>query len=266
MTVPDKQATNLLDGIVAHKRREVAERKAARPVDELTGAALPPTVDFVAALRASRITAIAEIKRRSPSRGALRSELDVADIARRYADHGAAALSVLTDRAFFGGQHEDLEVAKRTTGLPVLLKDFIVDAYQIHEARLTGADAILLIVRILTDAELREFVQVARQRGLGTLVETHNEAELTRAVDCGAELIGVNNRDLDTFAIDLNTCLRLKERIPAACIAVAESGIHTRDDVERVEAAGYDAMLVGEALMSAADPGRKLAELLGRSP
>lgn len=256
---------DLLEGIVANKRREVDERKRARPVRELTKAPLPATADFAAALRGSRITAIAEIKRRSPSKGPLRAELDVAAVARRYAQSGAAALSVLTDRQFFGGKHDDLQLAKRTTALPVLLKDFIVDVYQIHEARYIGADAVLLIVRILTDAGLREHMEAARQCGLATLVEAHNEGELARAVDCGAKLMGVNNRDLDTFEIDLGTSLRLKDRIPPECIAVAESGIHTREDVERVEAAGYDAMLVGEALMRAPDPGRKLAELLGRA-
>jgi indole-3-glycerol phosphate synthase len=248
---------------VAHKRREVARRRRARPLDQLREAVPRPPRDFAAALRRPGIAAIAEIKRRSPSKGPLCEELDVAAVARSYARGGAAALSVLTDREYFGGGEGDLRLAAENATLPVLRKDFTIDEYQIHEARLLGADAILLIVRVLSDREMCAYLRATRQLGLAALVEVHDEAELARAVDCGAEIIGVNNRDLETFEVDLGVAFRLKEDIPDECIAVAESGIHSRDDVGRLEAAGYDALLVGEALVRAVDPGAKLAELLG---
>jgi indole-3-glycerol phosphate synthase len=254
---------DFLTEIVAHKRREVAARRRERPLDQLKEAVPRPPRDFAAALRRPGIAAIAEIKRRSPSRGPLFGELDVADVAGSYARSGAAALSVLTDREFFGGSAEDLRLASESVTLPVLRKDFTIDEYQIHEARQLGADAILLIARILSDDEIRRYLRTARRLGLAALVEVHDETELGRAVDCGAEIIGVNNRNLDTFEVDLDVALRLKEGIPEECVAVAESGIQTRGDVARLEAAGYDAVLVGEALMRAADPGAKLAELLG---
>jgi indole-3-glycerol phosphate synthase len=214
-------------------------------------------------LRRKGIAAIAEIKRRSPSKGVLCENLDVAKVVRSYAAGGAAAVSVLTDAAFFGGSDADLQHAQASSGLPVLRKDFTVDEYQIHETRQMGADAILLIARILTDAQLRDYTRLARRLGLAALVEVHDEDELTRAVSCAAEIIGINSRNLDTFEVNLETALRLRKRVPVQCIAVAESGIHTPDDVRRLEDAGYDAILVGEALMRAADPGHKLAELLG---
>ncbi len=248
--------------IVERKRKEVAERRRTRKLDELKKAPFPPVRDFAAALRKPGISAIAEIKRRSPSKGPLREDLDVVSVARGYTQN-AAALSVLTDHDFFGGSDDDLRVVREVTGLPVLRKDFTIDEYQIHEARLIGADAILLIVRILDDSQLRDYLQLAHELGLSALVEVHDDQELTRAVDCHADIIGVNSRNLDTFEVNLDTALRLRRRIPGDCTAVAESGIHTRDDVGRLEAAGYDAFLVGEALMRAPAPGRKLAELLG---
>jgi len=254
---------DFLTQIVAHKRKEVALRRRERPLDQLRKAVSRPPRDFAAALRKPGIAAIAEIKRRSPSQGPLCEELDVAAVARSYTHGGAAALSVLTDREFFGGSEEDLRLAGESIALPVLRKDFTIDGYQIHEARQLGADAILLIVRILGDDEIRRYLQAARELGLATLVEVHDETELGRAVDCGARIIGINNRNLDTFEVSLDTALRLKQDIPEGCIAVAESGIQTREDVARLAAAGYDAILVGEALMRAADPGAKLAELLG---
>jgi indole-3-glycerol phosphate synthase len=254
---------DFLTEIVAHKRREVAARRRERPLDQLKESVPRPPRDFTAALRRSGIAAIAEIKRRSPSRGPLCGELDVAAVARSYARGGAAALSVLTDREFFGGSAADLQLASESVTLPVLRKDFTIDEYQIHEAQQLGADAVLLIVRMLGDGEIRRYLETTRQLGLAALVEVHDEAELDRAVDCGAEIIGVNNRNLDTFDVDLGVALRLKEGIPDGCVAVAESGIQTRADVARLAAAGYDAILAGEALMRAADPGAKLADLLG---
>jgi indole-3-glycerol phosphate synthase len=252
-----------LSEIVAHKRTEVEARKRARPLAELCRPARPGLRDFAAALRRPGISAIAEIKRRSPSKGPLREDLGVERIARSYQQNGAAALSVLTEQRFFGGSEGDLRLAREATELPVLRKDFTIDEYQIHEARQIGADAILLIVRILSDAQLRDYLLLARELRLAVLVEVHDEQELGRAAACGAEIIGVNSRDLDTFVVNLDTALRLKVCVPAGCITVAESGIRTRDDVKRLEDAGYDAILVGEALLRARDPGGKLAELLG---
>jgi indole-3-glycerol phosphate synthase len=254
---------DFLTEIVAHKQNEIAARKRARPRDELQQLVPRPARDFAGALRRPGISAIAEIKRRSPSKGSLRQDLNVALVARGYADCGAVALSVLTDEQYFGGSDSDLQLARESAALPVLRKDFTIDEYQIHEARAIGADAILLIVRILTDTQLREYVRLARELDLAALVEVHDENELTRSLACEVNVIGVNSRNLDTFEVSLETALRLKARIPVDCVAVAESGIHTRNDVSRLEDAGYDAILVGEALMRAPDPSRKLAELLG---
>jgi indole-3-glycerol phosphate synthase len=255
---------SFLTRILECKRREVAQRQRARPLDAFAQPPSPPR-DFAAALRRPGIAAIAEIKRRSPSKGPLREELDVAAIARGYVQSGAAAISVLTDREFFGGSEADLRLAKAAVDVPVLRKDFTIDPYQIYEARQMGADAILLIARILSEAQLREYARLAHQLGLTALVEVHDEEELTRAVDCQARIVGVNSRNLDTFEVSLDTALRLKKEIPDDCVTVAESGIRTPGDVRRLEAAGYDAILVGEVLMCAPDPGCKLAELLGRS-
>jgi len=254
---------DFLSKIVAHKRGEVEARKRAHPLDELRFPVLPALRGFAAVLRKPGISAIAEIKRRSPSKGPLREDVEVERVARSYQENGAAALSVLTERRFFGGSEDDLRLAREATDLPVLRKDFTIDEYQIHEARQIGADAILLIVRILSDAQLRDYLLLTRELKLAALVEVHDEEELSRAAASGAEIIGVNSRSLDTFVVGLDTAVRLKARVPAGCTAVAESGIHTRDDVQRLEDAGYDAILVGGALMRAPHPGRRLAELLG---
>jgi indole-3-glycerol phosphate synthase len=206
---------------------------------------------------------IAEIKRCSPSRGPLREDLAVGSVAHSYEHNGAAALSVLTEQRFFGGTEADLRLARQSTDLPVLRKDFTIDEYQIREARQIGADAILLIVRILSDAQLRDYLRLAAELNLAALVEVHDHQELERAAACEAAIIGVNNRDLDTLAVSLAPALALRAEIPSGCVAVAESGIHARDDVRRLTDVGYDALLVGEILMRARDPGRKLAELLG---
>jgi indole-3-glycerol phosphate synthase len=254
----------ILNDIVDHKRREVAARKEPRPLRALIEDRLArPDRDFEQALREPGMSVIAEFKRRSPSKGPLRESTDVREIAPVYAANGASAISVLTDKQFFGGSEDDLRSARSVTTLPVLRKDFIIDEYQIHESACIGADAILLIVRILTDVQLRDFIQLARDCNLPALVETHDEDEIARALDCGARIVGVNSRNLDTFEVSLDTALRLKAMIPPECITVAESGIHTRDDVERLQSARYDAILVGETLMRASDSGRKLAELLG---
>ncbi len=254
----------MLTRIVATKRTEIEQRRASAPLEALRTQRRGPVRDFTAAMRAPGVSAIAEIKRRSPSKGMLRAELEPAAVALQYAHGGAAALSVLTDFEFFAGTDEDLRRARGAVPLPVLRKDFTLDDYQVHEAAALGADAILLIVRILEDSQLGLLLESAGKLGLAALVEVHDQVELRRALGCGAELIGVNSRDLDTFEVDLQRGLALLDRIPDDCIAVAESGIRTREDVLRAESAGCDAILVGEALMRAANPGVKLAELLGR--
>jgi indole-3-glycerol phosphate synthase len=257
---------NFLRTIVARKQDEVADRAKRAPLEALRDRPLPPVRDFAAALRRPGLSAIAEIKRKSPSRGPLREDLDPREIAKSYQHNSATAISVLTDREFFGGSPDDLTSVKQAVSLPVLRKDFVIDPYQLHESRSMGADAALLIVRILSSAQLTEYVALARELGLATLVEVHDQHELDQAVQSGAEIVGVNNRNLDTFAVSLETALRLKPSIPADRIAVAESGIHTREDVARLEQAGYDAFLVGESLMTAVAPATKLRELLGGTP
>lgn len=253
----------ILERIVARKREEVAERRRQRPPAALRDAPVPPRRDFAAALRRRGLSAICEIKRRSPSRGVLRANLDPAALARDYERGGAAALSVLTDHDFFGGAEDDLSAARDAAALPVLRKDFTIDPYQLLEARSIGADAVLLIVRILDDSLLGELAAQAAELGLAALVEVHDENELERAVAAECGIIGVNSRNLDTFEVSLETALRLLPMIPAGCTSVAESGIHTHADVRRLEQAGYDAILVGESLVVSDDPRSKLAELLG---
>lgn len=256
---------SMLADIVAHKREEVAERARRFPLQALQADLQGYSVRALPLRnRRTPISVIAEFKRRSPSKGDLRPDADVGSIVTAYETHGAAALSVLTDERFFGGRADDLRVARRTTDLPVLRKDFIIDEYQLWESAYIGADAVLLIARVLDDAQLRDYLAVARGGlGLAALVEVHDERELERALAAGATLVGVNNRNLDTFETSLETCLRIKRAIPAEVITVAESGIESRADVERLEAAGFDAILVGETLMRAENPGEKLRELLG---
>ncbi len=255
---------SILEQIVADKRQEVAAREAARPMATVREAArhAPAPRDFAGALRGSaEVSIIAEIKRRSPSKGPLREDLAPADVAGIYARHGAAALSVLTERKYFGGSDHDLVAARGAVALPALRKDFTIGEYQIHEARALGADAILLIARILARDEIVRLLDTARECRLAALVEVHDERELALAIGCDAKIIGVNSRNLDTFEVSLEPCLHLRNEIPSACIAVAESGIHTADDVRMVAQAGYDAILVGESLLTASDPGAQLDKL-----
>ena len=247
----------ILDEILAHKRQEIAQLR--RQLD-LTG--LPGPRPFAAALRQSGVSVIAEFKRRSPSGGLIRPDATPADIGRLYAQHGATAMSVLTDERYFGGTDADLVAAREASGLPVLRKDFVIDPFQIYEARATGADAVLLIVRALTDTELRSFLELARVLGIAALVETHSEEEVRRAVDAGAEIVGVNNRDLDTLVTDVTLAPRLRALVPTACVFVAESGISTPEHMRALADHGVDAVLIGEALLRASDPGERLAELL----
>jgi indole-3-glycerol phosphate synthase len=207
---------------------------------------------------------IAEVKKASPSRGVIRADFDPVAIARTYVEHGATCLSVLTDAEYFQGSLANLERIRATVDVPLLRKDFILERYQVLEARAAGADAVLLIAECLDDCRLRSLHQAIVELGMAPLVEIHDEANLQRAFDAGATLIGVNNRNLQTFEVDLEHCLRLRRRVPDECVFVAESGIHTRADVERLAAAGVDAMLVGESLMAQPDLGAAVDALLGR--
>jgi len=255
-----------LDDIVLAARRSLEERRRRVPAASMERAALgrePRGEAFAAALRSGPGPAIiAECKRRSPSKGLLRAAYDPAAIARAYERAGAAALSVLTDTPHFGGSIGDLEAVRAATTLPVLRKDFVLDGYQVVEARAAGADAVLLIAAVL-GAELGPLAGLARSLGLAALVEVHDEGELVRAVEAGATLVGVNNRNLRTMGVDLETSVRLAAHLPPGVTAVAESGIRTRTDAVRLHGCGYHALLVGERLMTAADPGAALQELIG---
>jgi indole-3-glycerol phosphate synthase len=223
------------------------------------------TRDFEAALRGSiargRSAVIAEVKKASPSKGVLRADFEPADIAQSYAEHGASCLSVLTDRQFFQGSVDFLKQARASCHLPVLRKDFVVDAYQVYESRVMGADAVLLIAACLDDAQLRDFEATALSLDMAVLVEVHDATELARALRLKTPLIGVNNRNLKTFEVSIQTTLDLLRDVPAGRLLVTESGIATRDDVLRLGAAGVNAYLVGEAFMRAPDPGQALAAL-----
>ncbi|HYH81812.1 MAG TPA: indole-3-glycerol phosphate synthase TrpC [Longimicrobium sp.] len=256
---------NILDRIVEVKRDEV--RDLSGRASELSSRAkdAPPPRGFAAALRhPSEVRLLAEVKRRSPSAGEIRPGADPVEVARAYELGGAAALSVLTDTRFFGGELDFLVRVRRAVGLPVLRKDFVIDPLQVHEARAAGADAVLLIVRILADAQLAELHGVARELGMDVLVEVHTAEEMARARAAGCTLAGVNNRDLATFTTDLDLSIRLASGVSEEVTLVAESGIRTAEDVDRLGAAGFDAILVGESLMRQADLRAAAAALAGR--
>jgi indole-3-glycerol phosphate synthase len=259
----------LLDEIVARKGPDVAARRRAVPRAALEArvASRPMPRSLAAALTpgpAAEVRVLAELKRASPVAGVLAQGWDPVPRAPEYVRAGAAALSVLTD-PHFQGSLDDLDAVRASVDCPVLEKDFVIDEYQLWEARAHGADAVLLIVAILEPARLRDLFKAAQALGLAALVEVHREAELDRAADLGAGLVGINNRDLTTFRTDLGTTERLAPRAPAGACVVSESGIATRADVLRVRAAGAHAVLVGEAVSRSGDPGRKLGELLGRA-
>ena len=264
---------SILHEILETKRTEISEAKAQCGADQLATAAesrSEPTRGFRRALcNGSRPRIIAEIKHRSPSRGEIRANFDPVVCANAYADAGAAAISVLTDSHYFGGSLSDLEAVRRAVPLPLLRKDFVVDAYQIDEARVAGADAVLLIAAAFPaedcTAELSRLGDRAKALDLDVLVEVHDEREFEMALDCGATLIGVNNRDLRTFKVDLGISERLAPRVPDGVVMVAESGIFTESDVARLESAGADAFLVGESLMRAPDIGDALRKLRRKS-
>jgi indole-3-glycerol phosphate synthase len=245
---------SVLAEILAAKRSEVADLAGRRAAVTAAADAAGPTRDLLGALRAPTLGVIAEIKRRSPSKGDLAPDLDPAALGRAYASGGAAGLSVLTDGPYFGGSAADLAAARAATGLPVLRKDFTVDVLQVDEARAMGADAVLLIVAALDDAALADLHAHAVGRGLTVLVEVHDEAELDRALAVGPHLVGVNARDLASFREDLGTGERMIARIPPGVVAVAESAIRSVADATRMAEAGFDAVLVGEALVRSGDP------------
>jgi indole-3-glycerol phosphate synthase len=255
----------VLGEIVRRKRAEVAglRRRAAEVRARAKDA--PPARDLAGALRrADEVRVLAEVKRRSPSAGWIAQEADAVEVASAYAEAGAAAVSVLTDVEGFGGSLDDLRRVRASVELPVLRKDFLVDPIQVWEARATGADAVLLILRILDDPMFVELHSLASELGMSVLVEAHDEHEIDRALGHGTGLLGVNNRDLDTFQTDLELSVRVAPRIPSSVTLVSESGIRTAADVELLGAAGVDAVLVGESLMRGRDPGAAAAALVGR--
>ena len=265
-------ASDILSRIVASKRREIDQRRATMPESALERqlAAAPPVRDFRAALAVGNgVRLIAEIKKASPSAGVLRADFDPLALARTYAANGAAALSVLTDEPFFQGNLAYLQAIRTFAAegagipLPLLRKDFLLDRYQVLEARSAGADAVLLIAEILDDAALRHLLRESEALGMHALVELYEPANLSRVVDCGATLVGVNNRDLRTFVTRLEHTLDIAAQVPANCLLVSESGIRTRADIARLAAAGVKAVLIGETFMRAPDVGAKVRELIG---
>jgi len=256
---------SILKDILDNKREEVRAQKEATPFAELKrdAAALPGTVSFIKALEAKGVSIIAEVKKASPSKGVIREDFNAIKIARIYEDNSASALSVLTDEKFFQGSLEYLRSIRAITKLPILRKDFIIDPYQIYESRLAGADAVLLIVAALIPKKLRDFLILTASLDMDALVEVHNEEELDLAIEAGAKIIGINNRDLNTFTTDITTTERLAEKIPPKTVIVSESGINTFVDIRALKLCGVDGFLIGEALMREEDIGKKLREFRG---
>ncbi len=251
-----------LQAIMAQKQREIAELPPVKRASVNAKSRTNERGRFEQALRQPGVSIITEIKRRSPSAGNLNSALDAALLAHRYEANGAAAISCLTDQTYFGAEADDFDRVRRAVTIPVLRKDFILDERQIDQSVTLQADAILLIVRILTPRRLAALRQYAADCGLDVLVETHDAAEIDAAIDAGARIIGINNRDLDDFSTEFERCLRLRDRIPSACIAVAESAIDTADDIARLRRTGFDAALVGTALVTATNVGQRLREFI----
>lgn len=262
-----QKTKTILDRIVADKRDELAAAKKAVPLAELKRRSeeAPAVRPFAPALRGPGIDLIAEVKKASPSRGLLRTDFDPVRLATDYRDAGAAAISVLTDEKHFQGSLTHLSAVREALpdGPPLLRKDFLFEEYQLHEARCHGADAVLLITAILETAALHGLVEFAATLGMDAVVEVHDEVEIERAVTAGATIIGINNRDLRTFEVDFATTERLTPLAPPGTTIVAESGIFTRDDVQRLEACGVHAVLIGEALVTARNPSAKITELFG---
>jgi len=257
---------DLLARLVVEARQDLQRRRALVGQDQFERAVASYTPkDFAGSLRRPGLAVIAEMKQRTPTMGVLTEEYSPADLAHAYADGGAAAISVLTQMASFGGRPEHIMAARAATSLPILRKDFVTDPFEIAEARAAGADAVLLIVAALESAQLGDLMAVTRSRGLAALVEVHDENETNTALEAGAQVIGVNHRDLRTFTVDLELTERLRKLIPASVVVVAESGIHGADDARRMYEAGANAILVGEALMRADDPAQRIRELVAWS-
>ncbi len=259
----DKSVPTVLERILRTTREDVARRKHELPIDQLEGSREVSAAQHSlhTALAGPGISVIAEFKRRSPSAGTLRERPDVTEVVGAYERGGAAAVSILTEGAHFDGSLEDLREARAACALPILRKDFIVDSYQLHEARAAGADAVLLIVAALDQPTLLDLHEQARELGLDALVEVHDRVELTRANDAGARLIGINNRDLRDFSVDVERTFTLLEQIPEGVAVVSESGIATAEQLRRLEQRGVRAVLVGETLMRSPDPEGALREL-----
>ncbi|MBN2163009.1 MAG: indole-3-glycerol phosphate synthase TrpC [Pontiellaceae bacterium] len=256
--------SNILEQIIADKRIEIEQRKLECSFRTLEArcAEAPVRPDFVQSLRSVPMGLIAEVKRRSPSAGMIRDPFDPAEIARSYQVNGASAISCLMDEKYFGGGAGDFAEVREAVELPMLYKEFVVDSWQILHAKATGASAVLLIVGALTDEELTAFIGEIGHVGLQPLVEVHDAEEMRRAIDCGADIIGINNRNLKTFETRLETTFALASMAPASCTLVSESGIRTAGDVVRLQDAGAHAILVGESLLREEDPGRAAARLM----
>ena len=265
----DDSRPDILEKILRRKREEIAERSNTVSIEELKmqAAKADPVRGFIASIEQrivdNKAAVIAEIKKASPSKGVLRENFDPAAIASSYDKHGAACISVLTDKDFFQGGEDYLQQARAACSIPVIRKDFIIDPYQVYEARAINADCILLIVAALNDAALQELLDLAHALGMDVLMEVHDEEELQRALKTGARLIGINNRNLRTFDTSLSTTIDMLDKIPEDRIVVTESGIHTPDDVKLMRDNNVHTFLVGEAFMKADEPGSKLAELFG---
>jgi len=255
----------MLTEIIERKRIEIKQHRQILPMDELQQAVknLPPPKDFIKSISGNGISCIAEIKKASPSKGIICDNFDPAAIARIYNRSGVQALSVLTDEKYFKGHNSFIGLVKQVVELPVLRKDFIIVPYQVWESRLIGADAILLIAACLEKGQLEELFHISHSLGMTPLVEMHNEYELRKIENLPVQLIGVNNRNLHTFEVSLDTSIHLKEKLPETCITVSESGIKERSDVKKLEEAGYDAVLVGETFMRCTDPAEKVKEIMG---
>ena len=267
----DEPGRTILDDIVSTRRRTLEETRGAVPLERVQqlAEARQERRDFAAALAPSTdsgalpgLRVIAEIKRASPSRGLLRQHYRRREIALGYAAGGASALSVLTEEHYFLGSTRDLVEVRQAVEIPVLRKDFILESYQVYESVAVGADALLLIVAVLPERDLRSLLDLCKQLRIAALVEVHTEAEVERAAAAGAQIIGVNNRNLKTLEVNLDTSLQLGEKMPRGCLAISESGIKTAADLRRIRDAGFNAVLMGERLMSQADPGKALQELL----
>jgi len=251
-----------LKHIISHKRIEVEELKQ-KGIRVCPDEPIPKIRNFRQAISVSgKVGLIAEIKFSSPSEGVIRNPVDPVELARAYEENGASAISYLTDRRFFGGDISKLPLVKQAVSLPVLRKDFVIDEIQITESLLHGADAILLIARILSWERLKGLLDTAKDLGIHALVEIHDETDLEKALDCGAKIIGINNRDLDTFHVDLNTTLTLAPKVPAQCTLISESGIRSGEDVRKLVRYGVNSILVGTAIMRAEDVGQKVRELV----